>query len=205
MREPPTNPIEQRLANLIGLKHELEAMAAKANRKPSLTIRPCRQVDFETMYAIINDAAEAYRGVIPEDCWRVPYMSREELRHEIAEGVAFWGCEEDAVLAGVMGIQDVLDVTLIRHAYIRTSRRNQGLGGKLLAELLTHTTRPVLVGTWAAAEWAIRFYQRHGFRLVTPEEKDRLLRTYWSISDRQVETSVVLADEQWRTKLGEAG
>ena len=157
-------------------------------------IRPCRQVDFETIHAIINDAAEAYRGVIPADCWKVPYMSREELRHEMAEGVAFWGYEDRSELLGVMGIQDVMDVTLIRHAYVRTAKRNQGIGGKLLAKLLSHTTRPTLVGTWAAAEWAIRFYQRHGFRLVTPEEKDRLLRKYWSIPARQIETSVVLAD-----------
>ena len=118
-------------------------------------------------------------------------------RHEIAAGVVFWGCELEAELTGVMGIQDVLDVTLIRHAYVRTAKRNQGIGRMLLAELLKQTTRPVLVGTWAAAEWAVRFYQRHGFRLVTPEEKDRLLRKYWSIPDRQIETSVVLADERW--------
>ncbi len=167
-----------------------------------MTIRPCRQIDFETIYAIVNDAAEAYRRVIPEDCWRVPYMSREELRHEIAQGVTFWGCQVDSELVGVMGIQDVLDVTLIRHAYVRTAQRNQGIGGMLLAELLAQTTRPTLVGTWAAAEWAIRFYQRHGFRLVTPEEKDRLLRKYWSIPDRQIETSVVLADERWRSLPG---
>ena len=167
-----------------------------------MTIRPCRQVDFETVYSIINDAAEAYRGVIPADCWKVPYMSREELRHEISDAVVFWGCEEDSDLAGVMGIQDVMDVTLIRHAYVLTTRRNQGIGGKLLAELLTHTARPVLVGTWAAAEWAIRFYQRHGFQMVSPAEKDRLLRKYWSIPDRQIETSVVLADEQWRSLPG---
>ena len=167
-----------------------------------MTIRPCRQVDFETVYSIINDAAEAYRGVIPEDCWKVPYMSREELRHEISDAVVFWGCEEDSDLAGVMGIQDVMDVTLIRHAYVLTTRRNQGIGGRLLAELLTHTARPVLVGTWAAAEWAIRFYQRHGFQMVSPAEKDRLLRKYWSIPDRQIETSVVLADERWQNLPG---
>jgi N-acetylglutamate synthase-like GNAT family acetyltransferase len=177
-------------------------MAAKASGSPNMTIRPCRQVDFDTVCTIINDAAEAYRDVIPEDCWKAPYMSREELRHEISDAVVFWGCEEDSELAGVMGVQDVMDVTLIRHAYIRTAKRNRGLGGKLLAELLTKTTRPVLVGTWAAAEWAIRFYQRHGFRLVTPEEKDRLLRKYWSIPDRQIETSVVLADERWRSLPG---
>ena len=170
-----------------------------------MTIRPCRQVDFETIYAIINDAAEAYRGVIPADCWKTPYMSREELRHEIAEGVVFWGSEKDAELAGVMGVQEVLDATLVRHAYVRTAARNQGIGGSMLAELLSHTTRPTLIGAWAAADWAIRFYQRHGFQMVSREEKDRLLRTYWSVSDRQIETSVVLADQRWQARQGAAG
>ena len=169
MRQPSTNPTEQLPANLMALTTQLQKMATKANGNPTMTIRPCRQVDFDTVYTIINDAAEAYRGVIPADCWKVPYMSREELRHEIAEGVLFWGYEENSELAGVMGIQDVMDVTLIRHAYVLTAKRNQGIGGKLLAELLAQTTRPTLVGTWATAEWAIRFYQRHGFRLVTPE------------------------------------
>jgi GNAT superfamily N-acetyltransferase len=196
---------EQRLANLTGLKYELAKLAAKAKGKPAVTIRPCRQVDFETIYSIINDAAEGYRGIIPEDCWRIPYMSREELRHELAEVIVFWGCTQDSELVGVMGIQDVLDVTLLRHAYVLTDRQKQGIGGKLLAELLPLTTRPTLVGTWAAAEWAIRFYQRHGFRLVTPAEKERLLRKYWSIPDRQIETSVVLADEQWWARQGETG
>jgi GNAT superfamily N-acetyltransferase len=205
MREPPTDPVEHRLANLRELKRELEEMAAKANKKPTLTIRPCRQIDFEAIHSIVNDAAEAYRGVIPDDFWKVPYMSREELRHEITAGVVFWGCEVEAELTGVMGIQDILEVTFIRHAYVRTAKRNQGIGRMLLAELLKQTTRPVLVGTWAAAEWAVRFYQRHGFRLVTPQEKDRLLRKYWSIPDRQIETSVVLADERWWTRQGEAG
>ena len=178
MRQPSTNPIEQRQANLAALNLQLQEMAATAN----MTIRPCRQVDMETVYAIVNDAAEAYRDVIPADCWKVPYLSREELRHEIADAVVFWGCEENLELAGVMGVQDVMDVTLIRHAYVRAAMRNRGIGGKLLTELLARTTRPTLVGTWAAAGWAIRFYQRHGFRLVTPEGKDRLLRKYWSIS-----------------------
>jgi len=160
-------------------------------------IRPCDDNDFEVIYAIINDAAEAYRGVIPADRWHEPYMSREELRHEIDCGVRFWGWQEDGELVGAMGIQDVQDVTLIRHAYVRTARRNQGLGGQLLGELRKLTTRPVLIGTWAAATWAVRFYEKHGFRQVTPEEKDRLLKKYWSIPDRQVETSVVLADAHW--------
>lgn len=125
-------------------------------------------------------------------------MSREELQHEIDEGVVFWGCEEDEELVGVMGIQPVQDVTLIRHAYVLTARRRQGIGGQLLTFLLQQTDRPVLIGTWAAADWAIRFYEKHGFRLVSTEEKNRLLKKYWSIPDRQIETSVVLAAEKWQ-------
>ena len=160
-------------------------------------IRPCEDSEFESIYEIINDAAQAYRGIIPEDRWKEPYMPREELRHEMDEGVVFWGYEEDGELLGVMGIQDVKDVTLMRHAYVRTARRSQGIGGKILAVLREKTTRPVLIGTWAAANWAVSFYEEHGFRLVTPEEKDRLLKKYWSIPERQVETSVVLAEPRW--------
>ena len=160
-------------------------------------IRPCDISDFETMYSIINDAAEAYNGVIPGDRWHVPYMSKDELNHEIDQGVVFWGYEEDGQLIGVMGIQDVKDVTLIRHAYVRTAERNQGVGGRLLSELSKKTARPTLVGTWADAVWAIRFYEKHGFRVVTPQEKERLLKMYWSIPDRQIDTSVVLADQRW--------
>jgi N-acetylglutamate synthase-like GNAT family acetyltransferase len=158
-------------------------------------IRLCTIADFDSIYAIVNEAAAAYRGVIPADRWHEPYMPEEELRHEIKSGVRFWGYEEAGQLLGVMGIQDVQDVTLIRHAYVRTAKRGQGVGGKLLAELREMTTRPILIGTWAAATWAIAFYEKHGFRLVTPAEKDRLLQKYWSIPARQVETSVVLAEE----------
>lgn len=158
-------------------------------------IRRCNNNDFDVIYLIVNDAAQAYKGVIPTDCWQQPYMSKEYLRHEMDAGVAFWGFEEDGKLTGVMGIQHVLDVTLIRHAYVLTSRRNKGVGGKLLSFLRTKTDRPILIGTWAAAVWAVGFYEKHGFRLVTPEEKDRLLRKYWSISNRQVETSVVLVEK----------
>ena len=128
-------------------------------------IRPCTIADFDSIYAIVNEAAEAYRGVIPADCWHEPYMSQRELRHEIESGVQFWGYEEDRQLLGVMGIQAVQDVTLIRHAYVRTARRGQGIGGQLLAELRTQTTRPILIGTWAAATWAIQFYEKHGLPL----------------------------------------
>ncbi len=160
-------------------------------------IRKCNNIDFETIQSIINDSAQAYKDVIPEDRWEEPYMSNNELQHEIDEGVEFWGYEEDGQLIGVMGIQDIQDVTLIRHSYIRTARRNQGIGARLLSELRQKTTRPTLVGTWADAVWAIRFYEKHGFRLVTPIQKDRLLKKYWSIPERQVETSVVLADQKW--------
>ncbi len=156
-------------------------------------IRPCTSADLDTILDIVNQAAEAYRGKIPADRWHEPYMPREELEAEIAAGVAFWGVEQEGRLLGVMGIQPVKDVTLIRHAYVLPSHQGQGIGGELLEHLLTLAERPVLVGTWAAATWAVRFYERHGFRLVTTEEKDRLLRAYWSIPARQVETSVVLA------------
>jgi GNAT superfamily N-acetyltransferase len=160
-------------------------------------IRPCDNNDFESIYSIINDAAKAYEGVIPEDRWKEPYMPKEELRHEMDEGVLFWGYDEGGRLVGVMGIQHIQDVTLIRHAYVLTTRQNQGLGGKLLSDLRGQSNRPILIGTWADAVWAIRFYQKHGFRLVSQEEKNRLLKRYWSIPKRQVETSVVLADRRW--------
>jgi len=160
-------------------------------------IRQCDSGDLASIYAIINDAALAYQHVLPADCWKEPYMPEDELRHEIGAGVVFWGYEDGGELVGVMGIQDVQDVTLIRHAYVRTARRNQGIGAKLLARLCDQATRPVLIGTWADAAWAIRFYEKRGFRLVSREEKDRLLRKYWSVPDRQMDTSVVLADKKW--------
>ena len=160
-------------------------------------VRQCHDHEFEVIYSIINDAAQAYKGVIPADRWKEPYMSKDELRHEMDEGVVFWGYEEDGELVGVMGIQHVQDVTLIRHAYVRPAKQNQGIGGKLLSFLHRQTARPILIGTWADATWAIRFYEKHGFRLVSPEEKGRLLRKYWSVPARQIETSVVLADQKW--------
>jgi N-acetylglutamate synthase-like GNAT family acetyltransferase len=160
-------------------------------------IRSCIDSDFDAIYMIINDAAKAYDGVISVDRWREPYMSKEELWQEIHEGVIFWGYEEDDLLVGVMGIQDVKGVSLIRHAYVRTTKRNQGIGERLLFHLRSQATRPLLVGTWADATWAIRFYEKRGFRQVDKETKDRLLSEYWSIPKRQIETSVVLADEKW--------
>ncbi|HNX68544.1 MAG TPA: GNAT family N-acetyltransferase [Candidatus Omnitrophota bacterium] len=157
-------------------------------------IRSCTAHDVKPILGIVNDAAAAYKGVIPVDCWHEPYMTEEYLRSELAAGVRFWGYEDEGELAGVMGIQDVQDVTLIRHAYVRTPKRNRGIGGMLLSFLKEKTTRPVLVGTWKAAIWAIHFYEKYGFKLVTENEKDRLLRKYWVIPARQIETSVVLAD-----------
>jgi GNAT superfamily N-acetyltransferase len=155
-------------------------------------IRRCRDDERTAILAIVNTAAEAYRGVIPADRWRDPYMPLDELDSEIADGVAFWGYEADGALVGVMGIQAVNDVALIRHAYVSPAMQGQGVGGALLEELARSTSRRMLVGTWAAADWAIRFYRGHGFELVSPERKTELLKTYWSIPDRQVETSVVL-------------
>lgn len=155
-------------------------------------IRRCTEADTKEIEFIINEAAEAYRGVIPADRWHEPYMSGSALAAEINAGVEFWGWDEDGILAGVMGVQKVLDATLIRHAYVRKSHQGRGIGGALLDTLSGQIGETLLVGTWAAAEWAIRLYQKHGFRLVSPEEKDRLLDTYWNIPVRQRETSVVL-------------
>jgi GNAT superfamily N-acetyltransferase len=158
------------------------------------TIRPGRDDERPVILAIINAAAEAYRGVIPPDRWHEPYMPLPELDHEVSEGVAFWVYEMDGALAGVMGIQPVRDVDLIRHAYVLPGNQRHGIGGAMLEHLQTLSARRMLVGTWAAAEWAISFYQRHGFELVSPESKNVVLKTYWTIPDRQIETSVVLAN-----------
>jgi GNAT superfamily N-acetyltransferase len=158
-------------------------------------IRPCNEEDFDSIWTVINDGASAYRGVIPADRWSDPYMTREKLRHEMEDGVTFWGVEKDGSLEAVMGIQDVLDVTLIRHAYVRTSSRRHGLGGELLRNLQALTKRRILIGTWADASWAIRFYEKHGFRLVPAAQKDLLLQKYWRIPARQTETSVVLSSD----------
>lgn len=155
-------------------------------------IRSCTEADVADIDGIINEAARAYRGHVPDDCLHDPYMSRAELLHEIGSGVRFSAWDDGGQLLGVMGSQDVLDVTLIRHAYVRSTAQGQGVGGRLLDYLIGEATRPLLVGTWAAATWAIRLYERHGFTLVGNEEKDRLLAKYWKISERQRETSVVL-------------
>ena len=160
-------------------------------------IRQCQPIEFDLIWEIINDGASAYKGVIPSDRWKEAYMPKEELQHQINEGVQFWGFEIEGVLVGVMGIQTKEDVILIRHAYVRTASRNQGIGGKLLEFLRAKTELPILIGTWANAVWAVGFYEKHGFRLVEPELKKQLLRKYWSVPERQIETSVVLADERF--------
>ncbi|HSR31809.1 MAG TPA: GNAT family N-acetyltransferase [Anaerolineae bacterium] len=164
-------------------------------------IRLCHDKDIDTIHQIINDSARAYGGHIPEDCYHEPYMPKDELLSEIADGVVFYGYEEDGHLVAVMGIQDKGPVILIRHAYTSTDKRGRGIGSSLLEHLLGMTTKPVLIGTWRDAEWAIRFYQRHGFRLVSEDQKDRLLRQYWSIPERQAVTSVVLVDAQYQEEL----
>jgi N-acetylglutamate synthase-like GNAT family acetyltransferase len=163
-------------------------------------IRRCDDSDFDPILAIINDGAQAYKGIIPADRWTEPYMSKEKLQHEIDAGVTFSGFEINGELVGVMGLQHVQDVTLIRHAYVRTANQKQGIGVHLLSHLRELTHRPVLIGTWADATWAIRFYERYGFEEVGSEEKTHLLKKYWSIPDRQIETSVVLADSNWRSR-----
>jgi catechol 2,3-dioxygenase-like lactoylglutathione lyase family enzyme/GNAT superfamily N-acetyltransferase len=177
------------------------------DRESCREIRAVRDDEFAEVLAIINAAAVVYRGVIPEDRWHEPYMSAEHLRSEIESGVRFFGCDADGELLGVMGIQDVdgagtgtdidvdgaPDVTLIRHAYVLPTVQRGGVGGQLLRSLLAQASRPVLIGTWADACWAIAFYEKYGFAVVSPAEKTRLLRTYWDIPERQVETSVVLA------------
>ena len=157
-------------------------------------IRICDEADIPTIFEIINDSAQAYRGVIPADCWHEPYMPHAELAQQISSGVEFWGYMQDGALCGVMGIQHVADVTLIRHAYVRTAHRNRGIGAQLLTHLRGLTSKPILIGTWAAATWAIRFYEKNGFELIKGEQKNRLLKEYWTIPERQIETSVVLAE-----------
>jgi len=163
-------------------------------------IRRCDDRDFEVIWAIINDGAQKYKGIIPADRWTEPYMPREKLRHEMEDGVVFWGYEDAGALVGVMGLQEVQDVTLIRHAYVRGNSQKRGIGGHLLAHLRGMASRPVLIGTWADAVWAIRFYEKNGFQMVGAREKDRLLKKYWTIPERQMETSVVLADATWRQR-----
>jgi N-acetylglutamate synthase-like GNAT family acetyltransferase len=162
-----------------------------------VVIRKSQQADLAAMLAIVNDAAQAYRGVIPADRWREPYMPMDELKDEIADGVVFWVAEEDGRLLGMMGIQDKGDVALVRHAYVKPTMQRKGVGTKLLGHVENLAGKPVLIGTWADASWAIDFYRKNGFTVVPNREKNSLLRKYWSIPARQIETSVVLADGRW--------
>ena len=157
-------------------------------------IRPSKSSDFDEIYAIINDSASAYKGVIPSDRWHEPYMSKEQLRAEIADGIQFFCSCENGVIEGVMGFQEKNDDNLIRHAYVRTNIGNRGIGGLLLEHLREFSKKPILIGTWADASWAIRFYEKHDFQIVVGTEKDQLLKKYWTIPERQVETSVVLKE-----------
>jgi N-acetylglutamate synthase-like GNAT family acetyltransferase len=159
-----------------------------------MVIRRSGEGDFAEMLAIVNDAARAYRGVIPGDRWHEPYMPADELASEIAAGVVFWVAEQQGRLSGVMGIQDKGDVALVRHAYVAPTTQRAGVGTRLLRHVQGLIDKPILIGTWAAASWAIEFYRRNGFTVVPSGD---LLRTYWSISPRQIETSVVLADGRW--------
>ena len=162
-----------------------------------MVIRQSVKADFDGVLAIVNDAAQAYRGVIPADRWHEPYMPAAELSHEITAGVMFWVAEQDGRLVGVMGIQDKEDVALVRHAYVDPGIQRSGVGTRLLRHVQRLTDKPILIGTWAAASWAIDFYRRNGFTVVANSDKNRLLQAYWSIPARQIETSVVLADQKW--------
>ena len=164
-----------------------------------MIIKSDQKKDFETIYEIINDASIAYKGIIPPDRWQEPYMSKEELKKQIIEGVEFWSFVEDNRVLGVMGIQFKDDVTLIRHAYVRTSARQKGIGGKLLNQLISMSETPILIGTWADASWAISFYKKNGFKVLSETEKNKLLKIYWNIPERQVETSIVLASNDWKS------
>ena len=158
-----------------------------------MEIRLAEEAELPQINGIINEAAVAYRDVIPADRWHEPYMPMEEMQRELGDGVVFWVAEEDGVVLGVMGMQDRGEVELIRHAYVSSRAQRGGIGTALLRHIVQRTSKPILIGTWAAAHWAIAFYQRNGFRLVDDAEKNRLLTTYWTIPERQIETSVVLA------------
>ncbi|HEV7837949.1 MAG TPA: GNAT family N-acetyltransferase [Gemmatimonadaceae bacterium] len=162
-----------------------------------MDIRKSVRADFSVILATINDAARAYRGVIPADRWHEPYMSANELEREIVAGVVFWVAVQDGQIAGVMGIQDKGDVTLVRHAYVVPTTQRSGVGTSLLRHVENLVDKPILIGTWATASWAIDFYRRNGFSILDDSDKDRLLRKYWSIPERQIETSVVLASKRW--------
>ena len=167
-------------------------------------IRQSREDDLTAVLAVINDAAQAYKGVIPADRWHEPYMPLAELAQEIADGVRFWVAEENGRVIGVMGIQDKGEVALVRHAYVATALQRKGIGAGLLKHVQGLTSKPMLIGTWRDAAWAIDFYRRNGFTLLSDRDKDFLLRKFWSIPTRQAETSVVLADQRWMERAAAA-
>jgi GNAT superfamily N-acetyltransferase len=167
-----------------------------------LSLRKSSEADIPVINEIINDAASAYKGVIPDACYHEPYMSMDDLREQIAEGVVFDCCERGGDTIGVMGLQEKEDVFLIRHAYVRTKERGYGIGSFLLKKLYERTDKPVLIGTWRDAEWAVSFYLKNGFTLVPESEKILLLKKYWNVPDIQSVNSVVLADERWIKKTG---
>jgi N-acetylglutamate synthase-like GNAT family acetyltransferase len=164
---------------------------------PPSVIREAELTDILEICAVINDGASAYRGVIPEDRWHEPYMRADEVASEIEAGIQFSCYTEDGEILGVMGVQDKGHVVLIRHAYIRTAARRRGIGAELLSTLIHTTDKPILIGTWRAAEWAIDFYQKHGFEVLPDYKAQELLHKYWKVPTRQMETSVVLADQRF--------
>ena len=168
-------------------------------------IRQATEADTPRIHAIINDAASAYQGIIPADRWHEPYMTLTELEQQTADGVSFRCFVADNEVIGVMGIQDRSEVNLIRHAYVMTQRRSGGIGSRLLKDLMDSSSKPILIGTWKAAVWAIGFYEKHGFKQVLEDDKNRLLKTFWNIPERQVETSVVLADAAYSHALEQRG
>ncbi|HVR70103.1 MAG TPA: GNAT family N-acetyltransferase [Vicinamibacteria bacterium] len=180
-----------------GTRGSSEACAGDMAGEAMVRIRKGAQTDLAAIVAVVNDAAQAYRGVIPVDRWRDPYMSADELESEISDGVVFWVAEEEGRLLGVMGFQDKGDVALVRHAYVAPGLQRKGVGTSLLRHVEGLADKPILIGTWASASWAIEFYRRNRYTVVPDSDKERLLRTYWSIPARQIETSVVLADGRW--------
>jgi len=170
-----------------------------------LIVRRLGPEDAGNILRVVNDSAEAYRGVIPKEAWKEPYMDLTELSRDINDGVSMWGAEENGVICGVMGIQEKGDVTLIRHAYVASGFRRTGIGGRLLAQLMAIAGNPVLVGTWASALWAADFYEKHGFTLQSAERSAFLLSRYWEIPERQASASIVLADRRWMVSAAGTG
>lgn len=190
--------VDPRLLSLVSRGRILpSSRAVGRERRQSPAPRPYAPADFDAVLEIVNDAAQIYRGAIPEDCWHEPYMPAGELRKEIEDGVEFWVAEKDGRPIGAMGIQDRGEVALVRHAYVAPGAQRSGAGSALLRHIEGLAQKPILIGTWAASAWAIAFYRKHGYTLLPGKEKEILLRRYWSIPQRQVETSVVLADRRW--------